>query len=435
MIKITGKLRLLALCLSLVVGIALAPMSVSATGEESETSQAQDNQGQRSNKVFSQPQEGSAEADNKDGSDAEADNKGDEVTEQPKDNPEEPEKAETQSKEPQPPDAAQNPAPVDQASENTRTQEQLNTRENERDNNKSDNIKSDEPGIFHSIFTIVPGLLIVLCIIALWKHVYGLKQRLRAAEDQLKKITPPKSEGFAELRTNRPKENLFSSKESEELRKIEERLTALEQTVRDIVNLLNRREEQSTKIPQQGFPRTVSTATNTLPQAPQLNKGALIHGDTIGAKPIPEPAKSLQDSSKIKDIVTAFNEMMRKPATTTMSGLNMRQQFMKDYKVIAFKCVNFEERVNRPEDKPRFATCTTSESTLWGVPLQDDTSLAVLPGLRNYESTAHDQGGLKELFESGYTGGSYRKIEVIEPAIVTRDFQIIKRGKLRLSHY
>lgn len=138
-----------------------------------------------------------------------------------------------------------------------------------------------------------------------------------------------------------------------------------------------------------------------------------------------------QRSFKIKEIVIAFNEMMRE-TDTTINGIFIRQKFIKDYRVIAFKCVNFEERVNRPEVPPRFMVCTISESKLWGVSLSDGT-LAVLPGLHEYESTAHYQSGLKELFKSEYISGSYRKIEVIKPAIIKRDYQIIKRGELSLS--
>ena len=139
-------------------------------------------------------------------------------------------------------------------------------------------------------------------------------------------------------------------------------------------------------------------------------------------------------SFKIQEIIVAFNEMMRETAKATGFGSNMqiRQKFMKDYNVIAFKCVNFIERVNHPEEKPRFVVCETSESTLWGVPLLDGT-LAVLPSLREYESTAHYQGGLKELFGSNYISGSYQKIEVIRPAIMNRDYQITQKGELNLS--
>ncbi len=128
-----------------------------------------------------------------------------------------------------------------------------------------------------------------------------------------------------------------------------------------------------------------------------------------------------------------FNAMMDSLATASGLGIrSIKDTFMSDHRAIAFKCVNFEERVNHPGIPPQFAQCTPSESTLWGVPLSNDR-MAVLPSLPAYEMTAHLQGGLKELFESGYRAGSYRNIKVEEPAIVSRDFKDIKKGVLKLS--
>ena len=128
-----------------------------------------------------------------------------------------------------------------------------------------------------------------------------------------------------------------------------------------------------------------------------------------------------------------FNAMMDSLATASGLGIrSIKDTFMRDHRAIAFKCVNFEERVNRPGIPPQFAQCMPSESTLWGVPLSNDR-MAVLPSLPAYEMTAHLQGGLKELFESGYRAGSYRNIKVEEPAIVSRDFKDIKKGVLKLS--
>ena len=140
---------------------------------------------------------------------------------------------------------------------------------------------------------------------------------------------------------------------------------------------------------------------------------------------------------KIEEILSAFSEMMSEvDKATAWESRSIREDFANKYKVIAYKCVNSEERINSPKIPPIFEEGTLLESKLWCVALPDDT-LAVFPnpGLQDYENGTHYQSGMKELFDSNYTSGNYRKIEVIKPAIVTRNFRTIKqKGELILSH-
>ena len=158
--------------------------------------------------------------------------------------------------------------------------------------------------------------------------------------------------------------------------------------------------------------------------------GAVNNGSNVSQ---PFVKKRSRESAGIEEITSDFNEMMKAVADTPgLGSQSIKQKFVKDHRIIAFKCINFERRVNNSEP-PQFAECMPTESTLWGVPLNDGT-LAVFPSLREYEINAHNYGGLKELFESGYRSGSYRKIEIIEPAVMSPDFSHIKRrGKLNLS--
>ena len=151
------------------------------------------------------------------------------------------------------------------------------------------------------------------------------------------------------------------------------------------------------------------------------------------AKKSPTVGRNPSTMTEVQQLALDFNAMMDSLVTASGLGiLSIKDKFKRDHRAIAFKCVNFEERVNRPVIPPQFAQCMPSESTLWGVPLSNDR-MAVLPSLPAYEMTAHLQGGLKELFESGYRAGIYRNIKVVEPAIVSRDFKVIKMGVLKLS--
>ncbi|MBO6178244.1 MAG: hypothetical protein J6O04_03645 [Selenomonadaceae bacterium] len=147
--------------------------------------------------------------------------------------------------------------------------------------------------------------------------------------------------------------------------------------------------------------------------------------------PLPE-VKPIPQSPK-KGIAEKFNDMMAEAAAAPgLMGKSIREKFARDYKVTPYKCVNFAERLNNSDIPPRFEVCGLGDSTLWGIPISGD-KMAILPSLPAYEETAHFRGGMKELFESNYKTGSFRKIEVREVAVVSKDFSQIKKGELYLS--
>lgn len=295
--------------------------------------------------------------------------------------------------------------------------------------------KQSDNGIYFyviSIANVALSLIIAVLLLCIWQSNSRRDKRLTNVEKQLNDSVSSKSEGSAKLNElNDIKTRLFA---------LENAVRELQQAVRNIEKFLstgNRFERQPIESSQRIPPtrdivdydsgkKNVSALT-ALRQSQQT-------GSALPTKPTTETVRDLQGSSESQKIALAFNKMMFD--LTRAQGLgprNIRDAFMQNYRVVAFKCSNFEERINRPEVKPQFVTCQPSEGTLWGVPLSDG-NLAVLPALREYESTAHSQGGLKELFDSDYRSGSYRKIEVTRPAIMTRDFQIIKKkGELRLG--
>ena len=305
--------------------------------------------------------------------------------------------------------------------------------------------KPDDPGIFHTILTITPWLLVVLCLIFVWKNIFFLRRKLDTIESQLKEIIPTKSEGSSELNTNRPKGNDLQ---------LEERVSELEKVVfelKEAVKYLLRewetrkKENKEDQRPQESSQlrslhreipannQRIHTEGTTRPDQ-LLNKSISTSNTSNKLGLIPGANRGLGLSPEIQKIIIAFNKMMldsTKLDESSMELWKLRNNFIENYKVIAFKCVNSQERVNHPEEQPRFEMCRPSESTLWCIKLSDGT-FAVLPGLREYESTAHFQGGMKELFNVDYKTGTYRKIEVVKPAIVKRDFSINEQGELRL---
>ena len=137
--------------------------------------------------------------------------------------------------------------------------------------------------------------------------------------------------------------------------------------------------------------------------------------------------------SRKKGIAEIFNEMMAEAAVAPgLMGKDIREKFAIKYKVTPYRCVNYEERLNNPEIPPKFEVCALGDSTVWAIPISGD-KMAILPSLPSYEETAHKRGGMKELFESNYQTGSFRKIEVRQAAVVSKDFSNIRKGLLNLS--
>ena len=429
MIKITGRLWLLVLCLSLIVSIPLA--SADEQGDISGGKQlyssgdrVKDLAGSSENAQTEKKTWVCSSCGKKYFSDAPPDKCSNEDCE----NPAEGFKEEEVPTEPKTAPSNDNEKPTAEISDSK---------------NEDPKPKDSGYGIFYLILVAVLGILNFLCISLIFLKI---NPRLSTVEKKLKKIAPPKSEGSTELNTNQPKGNDLQ---------LEERVSELERVVselKEVVRYLLResetlkKENKEEQRPQESsrwrslhreIPannQRIHTENTTRPD--QLsNKGISTYSTSNKSGLISGTNRGLGLSSEIQKIIVAFNKMMLDSTKLDEGSVDLwrlRNNFIKDYKVIAFKCVNSQERVNRPEEQPRFESCQASESTLWRIQLSDGT-FAVLPGLREYESTVHLQGGMKELFKSGYTSGTYRKIEVVRPAIVRQNFNIAEQGELRLS--
>lgn len=316
-----------------------------------------------------------------------------------------------------------------------------------RDNDENNKSKGSEYDFFRIIFMILPWLLVVLCIIFIWQNIYFLRRRLNSTENQLKKFVSSQRKESTELNINQSKDNDLQ---------LEERLSALENDVailkknfEKILKALKKttekytEEQQSQEGSQWNASRGEITNNNRrihnegmTRQVQLFSKGISTSNVNNKSRLIFEDGRSSRLSPEIQKITVAFNKMMLDSTRLDEGSMDLwrlRNNFIKDYNVIAFRCINSQERVNHPEEQPRFEMCQASEGMLWRIKLSDGTTFAVLPGLREYESTVHFQGGMKELFKSDYKSGTYRKIEMVSPAIVKHDFSINEQGELRLS--
>ena len=137
-----------------------------------------------------------------------------------------------------------------------------------------------------------------------------------------------------------------------------------------------------------------------------------------------------QDISQELDRITDdFNKMMSEAdKIDTLNFMLLRSKFISSYHVRTFKCVNYEERVNRPDEPPIFKPCPVSEATLWRIPLSN-SSFALLPAKLEYDKAVHVQGGLNDLFHSNFSNDTHQNIRLIRPAVVNSDFKITLQGE------
>ena len=125
------------------------------------------------------------------------------------------------------------------------------------------------------------------------------------------------------------------------------------------------------------------------------------------------------------------------PKTGALSDKASRTDFAKKYGVVYFTCNNTTQRVNNPSLPPAFCDAdSVSSSCFWAYPLTEGR-YAVVPNQRlSYDETLHNYGGMKESFQSNYTGGAYDHIQVVQPAEYMRymgRWRLSKQGLLRLE--
>ena len=85
----------------------------------------------------------------------------------------------------------------------------------------------------------------------------------------------------------------------------------------------------------------------------------------------------------------------------------VREEFIRKYRLRGLRCLNTEERVRNPDTPPYFAdTESAASGDLWALPLSAG-HYAVVPnhGI-HYEARRHNAGGLKDLVDSNFQGGT-----------------------------
>ena len=140
-----------------------------------------------------------------------------------------------------------------------------------------------------------------------------------------------------------------------------------------------------------------------------------------------------QASTPSIDLVAIFNSLANKKGFALNDA---RKDFLNRYRVRAFNCANFAERVNEPIPPPKFVEVETPASgEYWAVPVKDNL-FAVFPNVKSYTANAHSQRAMGEVFRSNFMAGrTYNEIIVDKPAVFEYAgtvWRLIQQGSLQL---
>ncbi|MBR1397659.1 MAG: hypothetical protein IJ563_09025 [Selenomonadaceae bacterium] len=199
----------------------------------------------------------------------------------------------------------------------------------------------------------------------------------------------------------------------------------LDDKLRPLREQLNRIERMLNEMNgQQNFKQTSTPPANIKPINRNVSKFQTLRGSTHSTQnsqtaPTAQitPAPPASSISFIKD----YNAISQ----SNQSGYELRQTidiFINKYKVRSFKCSNSEIRMNQPELPPKFQDAvSTQDGDYWAVLLRG-SEYAVMPKQKmTYGRNQHFAGGMKEVFKSNFSGGTYSKIRLDNAAIFIFD--------------
>ncbi len=173
-------------------------------------------------------------------------------------------------------------------------------------------------------------------------------------------------------------------------------------------------------------------------ELPVRNETQAASSKMVGANRKVEAAHEITHQSRS---LALFLENYNSLSSMNLSGFEdkkVRMEFIAKYKIKAFSCVNYDERMRQPNVDPVFLDAeTTAGGKYWAMKLANQELYYVVPNPKGtYESQLHGTGGMKEAFRSNYQEGSYEHIEALQPAefsYLNGHWNILKPGKIRLS--
>ena len=165
-----------------------------------------------------------------------------------------------------------------------------------------------------------------------------------------------------------------------------------------------------------------STPSNPgLYSRPSIPKGA--RSSPALSRETSAPSSAMESGeirARLEEIKREYNGL--ETISEPMGQRRARNAFIQKQGVVGLICTNSQARMGNPSLKPEFGEAgSPQEGDLWAVQLGKSPLWAVMPRQNlNYESQRNHSGGLGEIFDSNFEGGTYSRISLAEPAIFQR---------------
>ena len=147
-----------------------------------------------------------------------------------------------------------------------------------------------------------------------------------------------------------------------------------------------------------------------------------------------EAAPAVKVEPKTDPVAEFLAEYHKLNTLNSFEGKEFRKNLISKYRLKAFSCTNFSERMQNPSLSPIYADVDPVKAHIWAYPLGDGNFAAVPRISQTYDETLHDPGSMGMIFNSNFANGKiYNKIEVIKPAVFTEGWRLQTKGEIRLS--
>ena len=184
-----------------------------------------------------------------------------------------------------------------------------------------------------------------------------------------------------------------------------------------------------------GLLRNISAPQSV--QRLSTNNRPILSSSMAPSTPLPRPAEESGDiRERMEEIKQAYNSL--NVIGNASEQRRARNDFIRKYQVVGLICTNSQARMGNPSLAPEFGDAgSPQQGDLWAAPLGKPPLYAVMPrqGL-NYEHQRNESGGLGEIFDSNFEGGTYARIELLYLAIFQRGgggWVSSKKGQIRLT--
>ena len=146
-------------------------------------------------------------------------------------------------------------------------------------------------------------------------------------------------------------------------------------------------------------------------------------------------AREEQEEQKLKDLwnksINEYNTLSEEKDSAYKRG-QARNNFIQKYQVKKFTNDDYEQDIY--DEKIHYYSCNKLEK-YWAILVKENIYAVFPKGNLKYGNRLHNITRMKEVFDSNYQEGAYKKIKVIKPAVfryINTEWTLYQKGKLKL---